>query len=232
MWPLSKIRRWSHSHKIEKLHRHHRAQNYDAYVEIDAILARFRSAGGLNHYFQPYKLFQLRQLCERYRPASILELGSGSSTAVFAAYVRKYGGRQCSVDESDSWLANAATLAGIEMGDNRFEMRHCVAKAGTFMNLVSVGYGLAAQEEFDLVFVDGPSTRLDGMKRKDAINDDVFHIADIRPPRIIVVDGRYATVSALKQHLHGRYEFEPSALMVGAPGQNYNYFSIFLRNIG
>ena len=82
MWPLARIRRWLHSHKIEKLHRHHRVQNSDAYVEIDAILARFRSAGGLKHDFQPYKLFQLRQLLERYRPATMLELGSGSSTAV------------------------------------------------------------------------------------------------------------------------------------------------------
>ena len=67
MWPLARIRRWLHSHKIEKLHRHHRVQNSDAYVEIDAILARFRSAGGLKHDFQPHKLFQLRQLLERYR---------------------------------------------------------------------------------------------------------------------------------------------------------------------
>ena len=130
MWPLARIRRWLHEHKIQQLYRRHRAQNA-AYVDIDAILARFRSAGGLKHDFQPYKLFQLRQLLERYRPASMLELGSGSSTAVFAAHIREYGGRLCSVDESDSWLANAMKLAGIEADDKHFEMQHCVAKTGT-----------------------------------------------------------------------------------------------------
>lgn len=232
MWPLARIKRSLYDHKIHQLHRRHRAQNAVAYVDIDAIIARFRSAGGLKHDFQPYKLFQLRQLLERYRSASMLELGAGSSTAVFAAHIREYGGRLCSVDESDSWLANAMRLAGIEADDKRFEMLHCVAKAGTFNDLACVGYGLAAEEEFDLVFVDGPSLRVDGVKRKDAINDDVFRIADAYPPRMIVVDARYATVRALEQHLRGRYEVEPSALMGGSVGENYNYFSIFRRNNG
>ena len=48
---------------------------------------------------------------------------------------------------------------------------------------------------------------------------------------MIVVDGRYATVRALEQHLQGRYELELSALAGGKPGENYNYFSIFRRNI-
>ena len=160
----------------------------------------------------------------------MLELGSGSSTAVFAAYIRDHGGRLCPVDESDSWLANAMKLAGIEADDKRFEMRHCVAKTGTFRDLACVGYGLAAEEEFDLVFVDGPSLRFDGVKRKDAINDDIFRISRACPPRMIVVDGRYATVRALEQHLQGHYQVEPSALMGGTAGWNYNYFSIFRRN--
>jgi hypothetical protein len=232
MWLLARIRRWLHEHQIQQLHRHHRVQNPSTYVDIDAVLARFRSAGGLKHDFQPYKLFQLRQLLERYRPTSMLELGSGSSTAVFAAHIRKYGGRLCSVDESASWLANAMKLSGIEEDDNRFEMRHCPAMIGTLNNLDCVGYGLSAEEEFDLIFVDGPSLRFDGVKRRDAINDDVFRFADCCPPRMIVVDGRYATVRALEQHLQGRYEVDPSALIDGgAPGENYNYFSIFRRNI-
>ena len=233
MWTLAGIKRWLYEQKIQKLHRRHRAQNAAAYADIDEILARFRSAGGLKHDFQPYKLFQLKQLLEQYRPPSMLELGSGSSTAVFAQHIREYGGGLCSVDESEQWMMNAMKLAGIEAADKRFELRHCAAKTGTFKNLVCVGYGLAAQKEFDLVFVDGPSLRFDGVKRKDAINDDVFRIADgLRPPRTIVVDGRYATVRALEQHLQGRYEIEPSALIGGTPSENYNYFSIFRRNIG
>lgn len=231
MWPLGRIKRWFYYQQVQQLHHHHREKNSDAYVDIDLILADFRSAGGLNHGFQAYKLFQLGQLLERGTPSSMLELGSGSSTAVFAAYIRKYGGRLCSVDESASWLANAIKLSDINEDDNRFEMLHCPAKVGTFKNLTCVGYGLTAEEEFDLVFVDGPSLRVDGIKRKDGINDDVFRIANACPPRMIVVDGRYATVRALEQHLQGRYELELSSLAGGKPGENYNYFSIFRRNI-
>jgi hypothetical protein len=232
MWPLARIKSWLYKQKIQELHCRHRAQYAAGYVDIDAILARFRSAGGLNHDFQPYKLFQLRQLLEQYRPASMLELGSGSSAAVFAAHIREYGGSLCSVDENEKWMINSMKLSGIEADDKRFELRHCAAKTGTFKNLVCVGYGLAAQKEFDFVFVDGPSLRIDGVKRKDGINDDVFRIDDGFPPRTIVVDGRYATVRALEQHLQGRYEIEPSALIGGTPSENYNYFSIFRRNIG
>lgn len=151
--------------RIKLLHRRHRAQNAAGYVDIDAILARFRSAGGLKHDFQPYELFLPRQLLERDRRISMLDLGSGSSTAVFVAHIREHGGRLCSVDESDLWLANTIKLAGIEADD----------------------------------------------RRKDAINDDIFRIADAYPPRMIAVDGRYATMRALEKRLQGRYEVEPSA---------------------
>ena len=228
---LARARRWLREHKIQQVHKHHKAQNAAAYVDIDAILARFRSAGGLKHDFQPYKLFQLTRLLERCRPTSMLELGSGSSTAVFASHIREHGGRLTSVDESASWLENSMKLAGIQPDSKCFEMLHLPAKVGTFKDIACVGYGLLAQEEFDLIFVDGPSLKFDGIKRKDAINDDVFRIADFCPPRMIVVDGRYATVRALEQHLHGRYSVELSALMGGMPDLNYNYFSIFRRNI-
>ena len=53
MWPLARIKRLFNKQKIQQLHRRHRAQNAADYVEIDEILARFRSAGGLKHGFQP-----------------------------------------------------------------------------------------------------------------------------------------------------------------------------------
>ena len=230
MFVISRIRRWLYDNKIRRLHLLHRSKHLSSYSFIDSILERFKGNGGLKHEYQAYKLFHLRQLLDRYKPASILELGSGSSTAIFAGYVKSRSGASiCSIDESESWLANAKALAGIESCDRRFEMQNRAALVGTFGNLTCIGYGLASDKSFDLVFVDGPSLRINGVRRKDAINDDVFRLADAFPPRIIVVDGRHATVRALERHLAGRYAVERTALMGGMPGEDYNYFSIFER---
>ncbi len=151
------------------------------------IVERFRGAGGLKHDYQAYKLFHLRLLLDRYKPASILELGSGSSTAIFAEYVKSCSEATiCSIDESETWLTNAKALAGIESCDPRFEMRKCATLVGKLGNLTCVGYGLAADKEFDLVFVDGPSLRINGVRRKDAINDDVFRLGS-EPIKVLVM---------------------------------------------
>ena len=230
MFVISRIRRWLYDNKIRRLHLLHRSKHLSSYSFIDSILERFKGNGGLKHEYQAYKLFHLRQLLDRYKPASILELGSGSSTAIFAGYVKSRSGASiCSIDESELWLANAKAIADIKSCDPRFVMRGCARVVSAFGNLTCVGYGLSAERQFDFVFVDGPSLRINGVRRKDAINDDVFRLADAFPPRIIVVDGRHATVRALERHLAGRYAVERTALMGGMPGEDYNYFSIFER---
>jgi hypothetical protein len=230
MYFISKVRRWLYNRKIRKIHIRHRSQNYLDYSDIDEVINRFRNAGGLKHEYQPYKLFHLKKLIEKFQPSSILELGSGSSTAIFAAYVKgRVGASLCSVDESEAWLSNSKLLAGIDLNDARFEMLNCTAMVGVFGKLSCVGYGLAVDKPFDFVFVDGPSLRINGISCKEAINDDVFRLADIFPPRIIVVDGRYATVRALESHLSGSYHIQRSSLMARRPCEDYNYFSIFTR---
>ena len=230
MYFISRVRRWLYDKKICRLHLRHRSQNHAAYSDIDDILNRFRSVGGLKHEYQPYKLFHLKKLLEKFQPSSILELGSGSSTAIFAAYVKeRFGASLSSLDESEAWLSNSKALAGIDLNDARFSMRNCTALVGVFCNLPCVGYGLVVDKPFDFVFVDGPSLRINGISCKEAINDDVFRLADIFPPRIIVVDGRYATVRALESHLSSSYNIQRSSLMARMPCEDYNYFSIFNR---
>jgi hypothetical protein len=230
MLVISKIRRWLYEKKIRRLHFRHRSQNSSTYTTIDAIVERFRDAGGLKHDYQSYKLFCLGELLNQYRPTSILELGSGSSTAIFAEYIKEYGGSIHSIDETESWLNNARALAGIDEDDKRFIMQTFSRRIGELHHKPSVGYGLNAERTYDLVFVDGPSLRIDGVRRKDAINDDVFRLVDRFPPRIIVVDGRQATANELAKYIKGRYTVELSELMDGSLEDNYRYFSIFHRN--
>ena len=74
-----------------------------------------------------------QQHCDRSSSAyveigSILELGVGSSTAIFANYIKKYGGTLHSVDESEKWLKNSPNLAWVDTNDSRFQFRHCLPR--------------------------------------------------------------------------------------------------------
>ena len=69
---------------IHRAHKVHRQNSPGEYEEILAIISKFRNSGGLQHEFQAYKLFELQKYLQMFKPTSILELGSGSSTFIFA----------------------------------------------------------------------------------------------------------------------------------------------------
>lgn len=226
---LRRLALWWRNRSIDAAHRWHRARHPDAYVELDDLLTRFRGSGGLKHRFQAYKLFELNQLLERFRPVRILELGSGSSTAIFAPFVKQGKERHLtSVDESGKWLANARSLAGIDTDDTRFTWLESQPRARQDASGLRIGYGIPSAP-YDLVFVDGPSLKLDGIQRKDAVNDDVFALLGAHPPHVVVVDARYATVQAIADATRGQYEFMPSGLLSRFPSNGYRYFSVFVR---
>lgn len=94
--------------RLRRAHTGHRAAHPELYAGNDAILERYRSGGGLNHVYQNYKLASLRALLSDRRPRHILELGSGSTTSVFAEYVRATPGSTLEmVDESETYLRKA-----------------------------------------------------------------------------------------------------------------------------
>lgn len=226
---LRRLALWWRNRSIDAAHRWHRMRQPEAYVDIDDVVTRFRGSGGLKHRFQAYKLFELNQLLERHRPATILELGSGSSTAIFASFVKQGEGRHLtSVDESGKWLANARSLAGIDADDTRFTWLESQPRARQDASGVRIGYGISPAP-YDLVFVDGPSLKLDGVQRKDAVNDDVYGLFGDHPPQVVVVDARYATVQAIADATRGQYEFMPSDLLSRFPSNGYRYFSVFVR---
>jgi len=224
---LGRIKLAFESCRMARLHRKHRAQHREAYKTLDNIVEGYRATGGLRHQYQRYKLFCLKELLEHEVPRSILELGSGTSTAVFANYVRGHEATLTTVDESGEWLESSRALAEIEPNDRRFRLLRKPKTVNRCGEHLFIGYGLDPKEAFDLVFVDGPSLRLDGQKRKDAVNDDVLRIIRTNPPRMIVVDGRAATVRALLDASRTLYTCSPSDIMKGGCRENYNYFSVF-----
>lgn len=97
-----------------------RYSNSSNYQIIDSYVRKYRMMGGLKSLYQHYKLFCLSRLLKDEKPGSIIEFGTGSSTIVFADYVRNNPGTHLTcVDESEhgwrihvSWLKLVIVMTG------------------------------------------------------------------------------------------------------------------------
>ena len=192
------------------------------YAVADEVLTAFRNSGGLNWALQPYKLVSLDRLVRRLRPRSILEIGSGSSTVVFACYAHEEGADFTSVDESEHWVANTVAML------QRFGVHSAVST-----KVCSKSIALLRREAryldmpritADLVFIDGPALEVDGNKVTDAACIDILSLPR---PKYIIVDMRKPTVERLSIELADEYDVERSDVLLSSPRESFNYFSIF-----
>lgn len=84
----------------------------------------------------------LAQLCERHRPARVLDTGSGFSSYVLRRYAAEHGTEVVSVDDDADWMRKtAAYLEG-----------HGLADLGELV--LWDDFSSAAQGQFDLIFHD------------------------------------------------------------------------------
>ena len=225
---VARLRRYQRQRSIRSAHEKHRSEHRSEYARIDEIVDAYRRSGGLQHVYQAYKLWCLSELLAAHDPKRILELGSGSSTIVFANHAREHEGSLLSFDESKEWAANTARLAGIGKDDS-IEIRSAEKLFLPHHDPPEVKYDVRIDGEYDLVFVDGPSLRIDGAKRKDAVNSNVFELECM--PRVIVVDGRRATAECLANRYAKEYDVRLSELHSGRPLRpGYNYFSVFVNH--
>lgn len=216
------------------IHALHKRRNKKIYVEAEAVMRRYRREGGtLRHRYQEYKLASLVDLLESARPKLILELGGGTSTAIFANYIRKTpGARLVSVDEQEVYLEQARQVAQVEKNDERFTFLCCPQQLfrDEHGKVEKAKYEAEFVEQYDFVFIDGPSAWEGKNKNKQAVSSNIFDLLDRYKPETIVVDGRRATVDALMNHLSTKdYDQYPTDLMRGKIRPGYRYFSYFCR---
>ncbi len=229
----SRLKRMMYENGVGRAHQQSVKNNPGDYEIIGKILSTYRADGGLNHDFQAYKLFELRQLLGRIKPRNILELGSGSSTAVFADYVRCSTEPcfVCSVDDNEDWLDQAKNMA---WGDTDPSGKAEFIYAPRAVNEQSVPpqsrYDIDLNSNYDFVFIDGPPMRVGTKKNKSMVNSNVFDLLESNPPKTIIVDIRRPTVAALRAHCSGDYDVTVSDVILSqANRENYNYFSVFER---
>jgi predicted O-methyltransferase YrrM len=212
----------------------HKRLNKEKHKEAEEVLRRYRREGStLRHRYQEYKLVSLISLLNDVAPKTILELGAGSTTAIFANYIRRVPGtRLSSVDEHNWYLDQARRVAEVEKLDSRFTFICLPQKL--IRNDLGVVEGAKYDGElidrWDFIFIDGPSAWEGKNKNKQAISCNVFDLLDRYRPQTIVVDGRRATVKALIEYLSPEeYDHYPTDLMSGDIRVGYRYFSYFRR---
>ena len=209
---------------VEEIHQRNKRGTPESYRLIEKILGEYRQQGGLNNLWQEYKLFSLWQLLCQRRPHCILELGAGTSTAIFAAYIRECAGAHLtSVDEEPHWIETAAAISRISPGDKCFDLHPSPKETGSFLNKQASRYKLVPPRDYDFVFIDGP-TISDAV---NGVNADVFLILETQRPKTIVIDMREGTARQLFKMYHAEYDAFLSDLFIENLRENYNYFSWF-----
>ena len=225
---LGRIKNFIRDQKINRVHAKHREKFPEQYRRYDEIITRFREKGGLKHGFQAYKLFSLEQVLMKEKPKSIIELGTGTTTPIFYDFIRHHNASLTCCDESKKWLDNSSALAGINNKEDASDVELiCTGKKVDRNDDLEIGYDVDFGRSFDLVFIDGPSLRIDGQKHKKAVNSNVFDICSYGLPKLIVVDIRSATVEAIKRRIGKNYDCTISDVIRDKISDGYNYLTIF-----
>ena len=165
-------------------------------------------ATGARRY--PWRELDLLKALDRVRPKRIVELGSGGSTAVFAAWVRgTEGASLLSYDHSQQWAdltAQALKGAGF-LPHSQIELR----VVPMLESAQGSAYDMTLEAGIDLLYVDGPPVlRRNG---PTANQDAIEHLDSGGRPRAIMVDMRIATVDAIRIHpAAAEYSFTPGLI--------------------
>lgn len=190
---------------------------------------QLRSHDGLSGGYQFVRLLELKKIIKQYKPNTVMEFGSGASSLLFAKY-----STLISLEESPYWLEKYT----YHLNRNKLIPRQLKIKLNNSLFLVPrvekcvAGEVVATYEsvfdwksqEFDLVYVDGPTNWLQNDSSNCKIKDPLeslpcFGTLELsKKPKIIVVDGRRATVAFIIKSgiyddynitLKGVYELKP-----------------------
>lgn len=179
------------------------------YPSIMRIQYQFRKDGGFAGPFQWLRLEDLVRLVKKFRPTSILECGSGTSTALFATLCP---GRLTVLEHIEEWkrvLMQAVGGLRDKMNIIRADQK-IILKDDETVNHYDVDH----KQYYDFVYVDGPSNFALSEAGYTKIKDPQGLVPDVDVelmwengifPRFIVIDGRRTTVRRLMMKGKDRY---------------------------
>ena len=158
---------------------------------------------------QPFKGWELWQLLEKHQPKYIAEMGSGTTSAVFALWAKKHGAKYVCYEHHPDW-AKVTESCLREAGLVKDESPVRVIPSRVRDDQKATGFVESIPDDTDFVYVDGPPCMLENGTKVP--NDDVVRLFDNgHSPEVIVVDGRLETVDLIREHEFGKaYDFMPS----------------------
>lgn len=173
------------------------------------------SAGTKRHH-QPGRGWFILRLLERHRPRHVIELGSGQSTAAFAAYAKRHGATLVSFEQSLKWQELSNSAARMVGGDEPVVISEVKVVEG-----FGGRYRKDIPDATDFVYVDGPAIHMKadhpaGKAAYTDVYDALSRGADIK---VIVIDGRTDTVDYLLGHPRiSEYVFYPEFIYAHRKG--------------
>ncbi|MEX2526771.1 MAG: hypothetical protein WEA09_03975 [Gemmatimonadota bacterium] len=226
------IRAWQDARFLRRLSEHLRQAEPEAFQRLSTQVDRYRTDGALSHPLQAYKLWELERTLFELEPRRILELGTGSTTPIFAAYVLGHPDASLvAVDETERWIHHTRELLPEEARtSNQVKLHHSPRVVTSGPGGVEIRYEALPEGDFDLVFVDGPSLQgEDGRKILGAVNSDVRELVHRSPPATVVVDMRRDTVRWFAETYRDDYEARISDRILGRRSLDYRYLTRFSR---
>ncbi len=172
-----------------------------AYPSIASIQLKARKDGGYAKSLQWLRLVELAKFVKRFTPASVCELGSGTTSALLAKLCPK---KVTVFEENEYWMKR--TLAN--MGDLAADitMRRSDRIIETKDDEAVCYYDMDHTQYYDFVYVDGPYAEpppeMKDLKIKDPtgsmpnIDVELFWENNVFP-RVILIDSRRASVRRL-----------------------------------
>lgn len=188
---------------------HARRETQGRFPELLQAYAAFGEAHQISSDRQPLKGWDLWQILERAQPRSIAEMGSGTTSAVFALWARRHNAAYVAFEHHPDWARVTQTClvkAGL-CEANQPAVR--VIASRTREDRQATGFVEPIPAHADFVYIDGPPCRLDDGSKVP--NDDIIRLFESGArPATIVVDGRWETVDLIRAHPAGReYKCEP-----------------------
>jgi hypothetical protein len=191
--------------KAERQERAARAFLTAYHPELVAVFAALAQMSGTERPTYHWKAADLLRLLEAERPRSIVELGSGRTTAAFAAYADRYGAELVAFEQDPVWSEWVhRALAPITS-------RRPVRLVDVQVLPVGAAFAEPIPPGADFVYVDAPhvprAVPFPTFTGKPAYLDVPRFLAAGGRPQLIVVDGRTDTVDAIREVASG-YDFE------------------------
>lgn len=157
------------------------------------------------HFSTPFKAMELWSTLISYRPKTVLEIGSGMTTCVFALYAKEHVCKVVSVEESEEYCSKCRDRLGGLAAHVELWRKDVLLDDESTYQFCNVPDPI---ESIDLLYIDGPAN-IDGKLRADARN----LVGGGTEPGLIMFDYSVPAVRDFSERFSDKYRIEESIVM-------------------